>query len=256
VCTKWVFHNKQDEHGVITRNKARLVTKGYSQVKGLDFNETFAPVPRLESIHILLAYATHHDFKFYQMYIKSAFLNGPIKEEVYVEQSLNFEDKEYPNHVYKLHKMFYGLKQALRVWYECLRNFLIENGFSIGKADSTLFIRKMGKNLFVCQIYVDDIIFCSTNKFFCDEFSKIMTDRFEMSMMGELKYFLGFQIKQLEDDTLISQTKYTHDLLKKFGMDKAKPIKAPMSTNDHLNFDMSGKSVDQKVYCSMISFLL
>jgi hypothetical protein len=135
-------------------------------------------------------------------------------------------------------------------------DFLIENGFSIGTADSTLFTRKMGKDLFVCQIYVDDIIFCSTNLSFCEEFSKIMTDRFEISMMGELKYVLGFQIKQLEDDTFISQTKYTHDLLKKFGMNKAKPIKTPMGTNCHLDLHTGGKSVDQKVYLSMIGFLL
>jgi hypothetical protein len=126
------------------------------------------------------------------MDVKSAFLNGPIKEEVYVEQTLGFKDEEYPNHISKLHKALCGLKQAPRAWYECLRDFLIKNGFSIGKANSTLFARKMDKDLFVCQIYVDDIIFGSTNKFFCDEFSKIMTDRFEMSMMGELKYFFGF----------------------------------------------------------------
>jgi hypothetical protein len=103
---------------------------------------------------------------------------------------------------------------------------------------------------------VDDIIFGSTNKSFCDEFSKIMTDKFEMSMMGELKFFLGFQIKQFEDGMFISQTKYTHDLLKKFGMDKAKSIKTPMGTNGHLDLDMDGKSVDQKVYRSMIGSLL
>jgi hypothetical protein len=114
----------------------------------------------------------------------------------------------------------------------------------------------MGKDLFVCQIYIDDIIFCSTNKSFCDEFSKIMTDRFEMSMMRELKYFLDFQIKQLEDGMFISQTKYTHDLLKKFVMDKAKPIKTPMTTNGHLDLHMGGMSVDQKVYRSMIGSLL
>jgi hypothetical protein len=123
---------------------------------------------------------------------KSALLNGPIKEEVYVEQPPGFESEGYPNHVYKLHKAFYGLKQAPRAWYECLRDFLNENDFRIGKADSTLFTRKMGKDLFVCQIYVDDIIFGSTNKSFCDEFSKIMTDRSEMSMMGFLTFFLGF----------------------------------------------------------------
>jgi hypothetical protein len=110
VGTKWVFYNKEDDHGVVTRNKARLVAKGYSQVEWLDFDETFAPVASLEWIHILLTYATHHDFKLYQMDVKSAFLNGPIKEEVYVEQPLGFEDEEYPNHVYKLHTTLYGLK--------------------------------------------------------------------------------------------------------------------------------------------------
>jgi hypothetical protein len=118
VGTKWVFHNKQDEHGVVTRNKARLVAKCYSQVEGLDFDEIFALVARLESIHILLTNATHRGFKLYQMDIKSAFLNGSIKEEVYVEQPPNFKDEEYPNHVYKLHKALYELKQAPRAWYE------------------------------------------------------------------------------------------------------------------------------------------
>jgi transposase InsO family protein len=118
--TKWVFRNKQDEHGVVTRNKARLVAKGYSQVEGLDFDETYAPVARLESIRILLAYATYHGFKLYQMDVKSAFLNVPIKEEVYVEQPPGFEDSEYPNHVYKLSKALYELKQAPRAWYDCM----------------------------------------------------------------------------------------------------------------------------------------
>jgi hypothetical protein len=120
VGTKCVFCNKQDEHGVVTRNKAQLVTKGYSQVEGLDFNETYAPVGRLESIRILFAYATYHGFKLYQMDVKSAFLNGPIKEEVYVDQPPSFEDNEYPSHVYKLSKALYGLKQAPSAWYECL----------------------------------------------------------------------------------------------------------------------------------------
>jgi hypothetical protein len=166
VGTKWVFYNKQDEFEVITRNKARLMTKGYSQVEGLNFKKTFAPIARLESIRILLAYATHHDFKLSQLDVKSAFWNGPIKEEVYVEQPPGFENLEYPNHVYKIHKALYGLKQAPRAWYECFSDFLTQNNFKIGKADSTLFTRKVDKHLFICQIYVDDIIFGSTNQSF------------------------------------------------------------------------------------------
>jgi hypothetical protein len=240
---------------VVTRNKARLVAKGYSQVKSLDFDETYAPVARLESIRILLSYATYHGFKLYQMDMKSAFLNGPIKEEVYVEQPPGFEDSEYPNHVYKLSKALYVLKQAPRAWYECLRDFLITNGFKVRKADPTLFTKIVAKDLFVCQIYVDDIIFGSTNKSTCEEFSRIMIHKFEMSMMGELKYFLGFQIKQLQDGTFISQTMYIQDILNKFGMKDAKPIKTPMGTNGHLDLDTGSKS-DQKVYRSMIGSLL
>ena len=256
VGTKWVFRNKQDEHGVVTRNKARLVAKGYAQVAGLDFEETFAPVARLESIRILLAYAAHHSFRLFQMDVKSAFLNGPIKEEVYVEQPPGFEDERYPDHVCKLSKALYGLKQAPRAWYECLRDFLIVNAFKVGKADPTLFTKTCDGDLFVCQIYVDDIIFGSTNQKSCEEFSRVMTQKFEMSMMGELNYFLGFQVKQLKDGTFISQTKYTQDLLKRFGMKDAKPAKTPMGTDGHTDLNKGGKSVDQKAYRSMIGSLL
>jgi hypothetical protein len=256
VGTKWVFRNKQDEHGVVTRNKARLVAKGYAQVASLDFEETFAPVARLESIQILLAYAAHHSFRLFQMDVKSTFHNGPIKEEVYVEQPPGFEDDRYPDHVYKLSKALYGLKQAPRAWYECLRDFLIANAFKVGKADSTLFTKTCDGDLFVCQIYVDDIIFGSTNQKSCEEFSRVMMQKFEMSMMGELTYFLGFQVKQLKDGTFISQTKYTQDLLKRFGMKDAKPAKTPMGTDGHVDLNKGGKSIDQKAYRSMIGSLL
>jgi hypothetical protein len=126
----------------------------------------------------------------------------------------------------------------------------------MGKADSTLFTQKVDKDFFVCQIYVDDIIFGCTNKKFCEEFSKIMTKRFDMSMMGQLKFFLNFQIKQLKEGAFICQTKYTSDMLKKFDMADAKPIKTPMAMNGHLDLNKDGKSVDQKVYRSMIGSLL
>jgi hypothetical protein len=127
------------------------------------------------------------------MDVKSSFLNGPIKKEVYVEQPPGFKSEGYSNHVYKLHKTFYGLKQVPKAWFECVRDFLIENNFRIGKIDSTLFTKKMDKDLFVCQIYVDVIIFDSTNKSFYDEFIKIMTNMFEMFMMGFSHSFLNFK---------------------------------------------------------------
>jgi hypothetical protein len=163
IGTKWVFRNKQDENGVIMRNKARLVAQGYSQVIGLDFDEIFAPVARLEAIWILLAYATSHNIKIYQMDVKSAFLNGKINKLVYVEQPPSFEDSKKPNHVYKLSKALYGLKQAPRAWYERLQDFLVSKGFKVEKVDTTLFTKKIEDDLFICQIYVDGIIFGSTN---------------------------------------------------------------------------------------------
>jgi hypothetical protein len=241
---------------VVTRNKARLVAKGYAQVTGLDFEETFAPVARLESILILLAYAAHHSFMLFQMDVKSAFLNGPIKEEVYVEQPPGFEDDRYPDHVYKLFKALYGLKQAPRAWYECLRDFFISNAFKVRKVDPTLFTKTFNGDLFVCEIYVDDIIIGSTNQKSYKEFSRVMMQKFEISMMGELNYFLGFQVNQLKEGTFISQMKYTQDLLKRFGMKDAKPAKTPMGTDVHLDLDKGGKSVDQKAYWSMIGSLL
>jgi hypothetical protein len=201
----------------------------------LDYGETYTPVARLESIRILLSYATHHDFKLHQIDVKSAFLNGPLQEEVYVEQPPGFEDPNLPNHVYKLHKALYRLKQAPGAWYECLKEFLLKNGFEIGKADSTLFIQRNGKDIFVCQIYVDAIIFGSTNDKFCEEFSRIMTKRFEMSMMGELKFFLAFQIKQMKEGTFLCQTKYVKDMLNRFGMaDSLREKLALVTGNAHV----------------------
>jgi hypothetical protein len=195
IGTKWVFCNKQDDQGIVVRNKARLVEKGFSQVEGLDFGETFTPVTRLEAICILLAYASHHEMNLFQMDVKSVFLNGFINELVYVDQPPRFKDPRYRNHVHRLSKVLYGLKQAPRAWYECLRDFLIEKGFTIRKVDTTLFTKNLNGEIFICQVYVDDIIFGSTNEYYCKEFDELMSKEFEMSMIGELTFFLGFQVK-------------------------------------------------------------
>ena len=159
-----------NEHGVITRNKARLVAKGYNQEEDIDYDETYAPIARLEAIRMLLAYASYMNFKLYQMDVKSAFLNGFIEEEVYVEQPPGFESFEFPKHVFKLSKALYGLKQAPRAWYERLSNFLLEKGFSKGKVDIILFIKKSNHDILIIQIYVDYIIFGDTNHCLCEKF--------------------------------------------------------------------------------------
>jgi len=174
IGTKWVFRNKLNEQGEVTRNKARLVAQGYSQQEGINYTKTFAPVARLEAIRLLLSYAVNHGIILYQMDVKSAFLNGVIEEEVYVKQPPGFEDLKYPDYGYKLKKSLYGLKQAPRAWYDRLGNFLIKNDFKRGQVDTTLFRRTLEKDILVVQIYVDDILFGSTNASLCKEFSKLM----------------------------------------------------------------------------------
>ncbi|GJY88642.1 retrovirus-related pol polyprotein from transposon TNT 1-94 [Tanacetum coccineum] len=237
IGTKWVFRNKLDENGIVSRNKARLVAQGYNQQEGIDYDETYAPVARLESIRILLAYACALDFKLFQMDVKSAFLNGFINEEVYVAQPPGFIDFEKPDHVYKLKKALYGLKQAPKAWYDRLKAFLIKHEYKMGMVDNTLFTKKKSSNLIIVQIYVDDIIFGSTCQDMCDEFAKIMHDEFEMSMMGELNFFLGLQIKQMEDGIFFNQSKYIKEMLKKFGLEDSKPMKTPMSSDTKLTKD-------------------
>ena len=194
ISTRWVFRNKLDEDGIVTRNKARLVAKGYSQQEGIDYDETYAPVARLEAIMMFLAFAAYSNFKVYQMDVKSAFLNGELEEEVYVEQPPVFENQDCLDFVYFLFKALYGLKQAPRTWYYTLSLFLLENGFTRGVIDKTIFHKMHNNDLILVQVYVDDIIFGSTNDNLCKRFSKLMQSKYEMSMMGELVFFLGLQV--------------------------------------------------------------
>ncbi|KAJ9562411.1 hypothetical protein OSB04_007571 [Centaurea solstitialis] len=253
---KWIFKNKKDEDGIVTRNKARLVAKGFKQQAGIDYDETFAPVARIEAIWIFLAYAAHKNFTVYQMDVKTAFLNGELKEEVYVSQPEGFVDRTKPTHVYILDKALYELKQAPRAWYDHLSNALLDNGFYKGKIDPTLFMKTEGDDILLVQIYVDDIIFGSTNSDMCTWFSNLMTTRFEMSMLRELSFFLGLQVLQKPDGILINQSKYIGDLLKRFHMDKSSVAKTPMASGTLIGADPKGKPVDQKTYRAIIGSLL
>ncbi|GKA65073.1 retrovirus-related pol polyprotein from transposon TNT 1-94 [Tanacetum coccineum] len=250
------LRNKLDENGIVSRNKARLVAQGYNQQEGIDYDETYAPIARLESIRSLLAYACALDFKLYQMDIKSVFLNGFINEEVYVAQHQGFVDFVKPNYVYKLKKALYDLKQSHKVWYDRLKAFLIKHDYNIGMVDNTLFMKNRGSNLIIVQIYVDKIIFGSTSQELCDALAKIMHDEFEMSMMGELNLFLGLQIKQLEDGIFFNQSKYTKEMLNKFGLENSKPMKTPMSSDTKIMKHEECESVDNTKYRGMIGSLL
>ncbi|GJS44749.1 putative ribonuclease H-like domain-containing protein [Tanacetum coccineum] len=230
IGTKWVYRNKKDERGIVIKNKARLVAQGYTQEEGIDYDEVFALVARIEAIRLFLAYASFKDFVMYQMDVKSAFLYGKIEEEVYVCQPPGFEDPDFPDRVYKVEKALYGLHQAPRAW---------------DKGD-----------ILLVQVYVDDIIFGSTKKSLCTDFEKMMHKKFQMSSMGELTFFLGLQVKQKEDGIFISQDKYVTEILKKFGFSDVKTASTPMETHKPLLKDADGEDVDEHLYRSMIGSLM
>ncbi|GJV25131.1 retrovirus-related pol polyprotein from transposon TNT 1-94 [Tanacetum coccineum] len=206
-----------------------LVAKGYGQEEGIDFEELFAPVPRLESVRIFVAYAAHKNFPIFQIDVKTSFLNSPLKEE----------------------KALYGLKQASRAWYDKLSLFLIEHHFIKGIVDPILFTRRHGDDILLVQIYVDDIFFGSTKPVFAKRFEKLMKDNLEMSMIGEMKFFLRLQVHQSPWGIFICQSQYTIDILKKHGMEKCDNVSTPMATTK-LDADLQGTPVDQTKYRSMI----
>ncbi|GKA24948.1 putative ribonuclease H-like domain-containing protein [Tanacetum coccineum] len=250
-----VFRNKKDERGIVIQNKARLVAQGHTQEEGIDYDEVFAPVARIEVIRMFLAYTSFMGFMVYQMDVKSAFLYDRIKEEVYVCQPPGFEDPEYPDKVYKVVKALYGLHQAPRAWYETLAKYLLDNGFHRGKIDQTLFIKKQKGNILLVQVYVDDIIFGSTKKELCIEFEKLMHDKFQMSSIGELTFLLGLQVKQKEDGIFISQDKYVADILRKFSFtdDKTTMWKLEGGCENRLLRRWLEDTLRSKPYVSFIS---
>nr|GEV12512.1 hypothetical protein [Tanacetum cinerariifolium] len=195
------------------------------QDEGIDFEESFASVARSEAIRIFLAYVAHMNMVVYQMDVKTAFLNGNLREEVYVSQSDGFVDPDNPNHVYKLKKALYGLKQALHAWYDMLSSFLISQDFSKGLVDLTLFICRNGNDLLL------------------------------MSMMGKIS-FLGLQISQSLEGIFINQSKYAIESLKKYGFESCNPLDTPMVEKSKLCEDKEGKDVDPSHYLGMISTLL
>ncbi|GKC27700.1 retrovirus-related pol polyprotein from transposon TNT 1-94 [Tanacetum coccineum] len=232
-----------------------IASQGYRQEEGIDFEESFTPVSRLKAVRIFMAYAAHKNFPIYQMDVKTTFLNGPLKEKVFVRQLDGFVDPDFLNHINRLKKALYGLKQASRAWYDKLSSFLIEHHFTKGIVDLTLFTRRHEDDILLLQIYVDDIIFGSTKPVFSTRFVKLMKDIFEMSMIGEMKFFLGLQVHQSPRGIFVCQSQYTMDLLKKHGMKKCDTICTPMATTK-LDADLQGTQVDQTKYRSMIEGLM
>jgi hypothetical protein len=241
IGTKWVWKNKEGEKGEVVRNKSRLVAQEFSQKEGIDYEETFSPVARLEVIRILLAFFVAKGFKLHQMDVKSAFLNGVLEEEVYVRQPPGFESEKYPCRVRKLSKALYVLKQAPRAWYGRLRGVLFERGFKMGKVDQTLFLLRHGRDILIAQVYVDDIDFGGSSNSLVARFAEDMCREFEMIMMDELQFFLGLQIKQSKEGTFVHQAKYTKDIVSKFKMEDSKAMAMPMSTTTTLDAKEEGE---------------
>nr|GEV39677.1 retrovirus-related Pol polyprotein from transposon TNT 1-94 [Tanacetum cinerariifolium] len=253
---KWLFINKHGEEKTVIRNKTRLVVRGYRQDEGIDFEESFAPVAWMEAIRIFLTYAAHKGFTVYQMDMKTAFLHGSLKEDVYVCQPEGFIDADHPSHVYKLKKALYGLKQVPRAWYDELSTFLLQNGFSKGTIDPTLFTRRFDDDILVVHVYVDDIIFGSTDPIYATLFSDLMKSRFEMSMMGEMMFFLGLQVNQSPSCIFINQSKYVDEILKKYGLNTCDIVGTPMDIKDKLDLDQIRTQVDATKYHSIIDALM
>ncbi|GJR60857.1 retrovirus-related pol polyprotein from transposon TNT 1-94 [Tanacetum coccineum] len=226
------------------------------QEEGIDFEESFTPVAIIEAIRIFVANAANKNMTIFQMNVKMAFLNGELKEEVYVYQPEGFVDQEYPLHVYKLKKALYGLKQAPRVWYDMLSSFLISQHFSKAAVDPTLFTRKAGNDLLLVQIYVDDIIFASTNIDLCNEFANEMNTKFKMSMMGQMSFFLGLKISQSPRGIFLNQSKYASEIIKKYGLLTSDYVDTPMVEKNNLDEDLQRTPVDATLYRGMIGSLL
>nr|GFC58431.1 putative ribonuclease H-like domain-containing protein [Tanacetum cinerariifolium] len=227
IGTKWILKNKRNARGIVCRNKARLVAQGHRQEAGIDYTDVFAPVARIEAIRLFLSFASLIGFKVYQMDLKSTFLYEKIAEEVYVTQPRGFEDPDHLKRVYKVVKALYGLHQAPRAWYERLSTFLLRHRYRRGSIDQTLFIKKDSNDIMLVQVYVDDIIFSSTRKDWCEEFKTLMQSEFEMSSMGPLTFFLGLQVDQRPNGIFIHQEKYVADILKKFDLDNSKLASTP-----------------------------
>ncbi|GKD11075.1 retrovirus-related pol polyprotein from transposon TNT 1-94 [Tanacetum coccineum] len=228
---KWIYKVKTDESGGVLKNKARLVAQRFRQEEGIDFEESFAPVAIIEAIRIFKANVAHKNMTIYQID------NNPL-------------------HVYKLKKAVYGLKQAPCAWYDMLSSFLISQKFSKGTVDPTLFTWHAGNDILLVQIYVDDIIFASTNTVMCNEFANQMTNKFKMSMMGQISFFLGLQISQSPRDVFINQFKYASEIVKKYSLHSTDSVDTPTIENKKLDKELQGKQVDATLYRGMIGSLI
>jgi hypothetical protein len=256
IGVKWVYRTKQNADGSINKYKARLVVKGYAQVFGVDFSETFAPVARLDTIRLLLAVAAQKNWKVYQLDVKSAFLNGYLQEEIYIEQPRGFEVRGQEEKVYLLKKALYGLKQAPRAWYSRIDDHLHKLGFVKSLSEATLYVKGADANLIIVSVYVDDLLVTGSNKTQIEEFKAEMFDVFKMTDLGLMSYFLGMEVKQSDDGIFICQQKYAKEILKKFHMESCKSTSTPMNLKEKFSKNDGTNKADEGQYRSLIGCLM
>ena len=255
IGVKWVFRKKENADGTINKYKARLVVKGYAQIFGVDYFDTFAPVARQDTTRMLLAIAAQKQWKIHQLDVKSAFLNGFLEEEIYVDQPEGFVVEGQENKVYRLKKALYGLKQAPRAWYNRIDEYLLNLGFVKSLSESTLYIKGEQNDIIVVSLYVDDLLVTGSNIELIQKFKENMKQAFEMADLGEMSYFLGIEIKQGQSEIFICQQKYANEILKKFQMEGCKSVSTPMCQKVKLFKDDEAK-VDESHYRSLIGCLM
>nr|CAN62530.1 hypothetical protein VITISV_029281 [Vitis vinifera] len=223
IGVKWVYRTKLNSNGSVNKHKARLVVKGYAQMFGMNFSETFALVARLDTIRMLLALPTQKGWKIYRLDVKSAFLNGYLEEEIFVEQPEEFAVKGKEDKVYQLRKALYGLKQAPRAWYNRINAHLLGLGFKKSQSESTLYIRKINAGRLIISLYIDDLLVTGSNQYLMDKFKDEMEEVFEMTDLGDMSYFLGMEVHHNQHEIFICQQQYAKEILKKFKMEECKP---------------------------------
>ena len=255
IGVKWIFKTKLNEKGEVDKHKARLVAKGFHQTQGVDFYEVFAPVARWDTIRLLLSIAAQRGWCVHQLDVKSAFLHGELKEDVYVEQPKGFEVKNEERKVYKLNKALYGLRQAPRAWYSKIEGYFEKEGFKKCYCEHTLFVKAEGDNVLIVSVYVDDVIYTSSSMIMREAFKASMKKEFAMSDLGKMKYFLGVEVTQDKKGIFINQRKYASEVMKRFGMEQCNSVRNPTVQGCKLTKEGAGSQVDATLYKQIVGSL-
>nr|KYP62375.1 Retrovirus-related Pol polyprotein from transposon TNT 1-94 [Cajanus cajan] len=256
IGVKWVYRTKFNPDGSVNKYKARLVVKGYAQMFGVDFSETFAPVARLDTIRLLLALAAQKGWLIHQLDVKSAFLNGYLEEEIFVEQPEGFALQGQEDKVYLLKKALYGLKQAPRSWYSRIDAHLMSLGFVKSLSEYTLYIKKVNEDILMISLYVDDLFVTGNCKEMIDKFKEEMENVFEMTDLGKMTFFLGMQVQQKKNEIFVCQEKYAKEVLMKFNMGECKSAATPMNQKEKFCREDGAEKVDEKLFRSLIGCLM